>query len=289
MRLARIGPVGSEVPVASGPDGAWHDISGIVGDVDGEVLATRVDQISAALGRGDLPEVDGGGRFGPPLSRVGKIVCIGLNYRDHAAETGATIPRHPMLFIKASNTLNDPGADIPLPAVSDRVDYEGELAVVIGRHPDGRPAKDVAAADALAHVFGYTIANDVSARDWQTDRDLGGGQFARGKSFDGFCPLGPAIVTADDVPDPQALSIRTTVNGTVMQDGTTADMICPVAGLIASLSRTMTLRPGQVILTGTPAGVGVARRPPVFLRDGDAVAVEITRLGRLTNTARAAG
>ncbi len=127
------------------------------------------------------------------------ILCIGLNYRDHAAETGAAVPANPMLFIKASNTLNDPGAAIPLPRLSDRVDYEAELAVVIGR-----TAKDVSAADAMSHVFGYTVANDVSARDWQKDRDLGGGQFARGKSFDGFCPLGPCLVTADEVPDPQA-------------------------------------------------------------------------------------
>ena len=210
------------------------------------------------------------------------ILCIGLNYRDHAAETGATVPPHPMLFIKASNTLNDPGGDVVLPRLSTRVDYEGELAVVIGR-----AAKDVAAADALGYVFGYTVANDVSARDWQKDRNLGGGQFARGKSFDGFCPLGPAIVTADEVGDPQRLSVRTTVNGAVMQDGTTADMIYPVAKLIESLSSTMTLRPGQVILTGTPAGVADGRTPPPYLKAGDVVAVEVDRLGRLQNRVRA--
>jgi 2-keto-4-pentenoate hydratase/2-oxohepta-3-ene-1,7-dioic acid hydratase in catechol pathway len=212
------------------------------------------------------------------------ILCIGLNYRDHAAETGATVPPNPMLFIKASNTLNDPGAPIPLPRLSEKVDYEAELAVVVGR-----TAKDVSAADAMAHVFGYTCGNDVSARDWQKDRDLGGGQFARGKSFDGFCPLGPSLVTADEVPDPQALTVRTTVNGRVMQDGTTADMIYPVAKLIESLSSTMTLRPGQVILTGTPAGVADGRTPPPFLRDGDVVVVEIEHVGRLENPVRRAG
>ena len=210
------------------------------------------------------------------------ILCIGLNYRDHAAETGATVPPNPMLFIKASNTLNDPGAPIPLPRLSERVDYEAELAVVIGK-----PAKDVSAADAMDHLFGYTCGNDVSARDWQKDRDLGGGQFARGKSFDGFCPLGPCLVTADEIPDPQALSIRTTVNGRVMQHGTTADMIYPVARLIESLSSTMTLRPGQVILTGTPAGVADGRTPPPYLKDGDTVVVEIERVGRLANPVRA--
>jgi 2-keto-4-pentenoate hydratase/2-oxohepta-3-ene-1,7-dioic acid hydratase in catechol pathway len=209
------------------------------------------------------------------------ILCIGLNYRDHAAETGATVPPNPMLFIKASNTLNDPGAPIPLPRLSHKVDYEAELVVVVGR-----AAKDVSAADAMGHVFGYTIGNDVSARDWQKDKNLGGGQFARGKSFDGFCPLGPAITTADDVPDPQQLSIRTTVNGTVLQNGTTADMIYPVAKLIESLSSTMTLRPGQVILTGTPAGVADGRTPPPFLADGDTVVVEIQGLGRLENPVR---
>ena len=211
------------------------------------------------------------------------ILCIGLNYRDHAAETGAAVPKTPMLFIKSSGTLNDPGGVIPLPPVSQRVDYEGELAVVIGRR-----AKDVTAADTLAHVFGYTIGNDVSARDWQKDKDLGGGQFARGKSFDGFCPLGPAIVTPDEVGDVQRLAIRTRVNGTLLQDGNTADMIYPVAELIASLSRTMTLRPGQVILTGTPAGVADGRTPPPYLKNGDTVSVEIDRLGRLENPVRSA-
>ena len=227
---------------------------------------------------GDVLPVD---RLLAPLVPV-DILCIGLNYRDHAAETGAALPKVPMLFIKSSGTLNDPGAAIPLPAASDKVDYEGELVVVIGK-----PAKDVPRERAMEHVFGYTIGNDVSARDWQKDKDLGGGQFARGKSFDGFCPLGPAIVTADEVGDPGRLTIRTTVNGAVMQDGTTADLIFDVAETVASLSRTMTLRPGQVILTGTPAGVGTARKPPVYLRDGDVVAVEIARLGRLENTVRA--
>lgn len=217
------------------------------------------------------------GRLLVPVVPV-DILCIGLNYRDHAAETGATVPANPMLFIKASNTLNDPGAPIPLPTVSEKVDYEGELAVVIGR-----AAKDVRAADALAHVFGYTIGNDVSARDWQKDKNLGGGQFARGKSFDGFCPLGPCLVTPDELGDPQGLRVRTTVNGVVRQDGTTADMIYPVAEVIASLSRTMTLRPGQVILTGTPAGVAEGRTPPPYLKVGDRVAVEIDRIGRLEN------
>ena len=206
------------------------------------------------------------------------ILCIGLNYREHAKESGAAMPENPVLFIKSSNTLNNPGDPIPLPRLSSQVDYECELAVIIGR-----TARNVSRDDALKHVFGYTAANDVSARDWQREKALGGGQWARGKSFDGFCPLGPCIVTADEIPNPNALRIRTLLNGQVMQDHTTADMIFDVAALIQSLSSTMTLRPGAVILTGTPQGVGFARTPPVFLKPGDAVVVELEKIGRLEN------
>jgi 2-keto-4-pentenoate hydratase/2-oxohepta-3-ene-1,7-dioic acid hydratase in catechol pathway len=206
------------------------------------------------------------------------ILCIGLNYREHAAESNSNVPQNPMLFIKAGNTLNNPGDPIPIPRRSTQIDYEGELAVVIGKR-----AKNVSRADALDHVFGYTIANDVTARDWQRDKALGGGQFARGKSFDGFCPLGPVLVTRDQIPNPNALRIKTTLNGQVMQDGTTADMIFDVPTLIESLSSTMTLRAGSVILTGTPQGVGFARNPPVWMKAGDKVVVEIEKIGRLEN------
>lgn len=206
------------------------------------------------------------------------ILCIGLNYRDHAAESGSAIPEHPMLFIKASNTLNHPFAGIRIPRLSSQIDYEAELAVVIGDE-----AKDVPPERAMEHVFGYCCANDVSARDWQRDKRLGGGQFARGKSFDGFCPLGPELVTADEVADPNALRIRCELNGRLVQDSSTADMIFDVPTLVSSLSSTMTLRPGSVILTGTPSGVGFARTPPLWLKAGDTVAVEIQGLGRLEN------
>jgi 2-keto-4-pentenoate hydratase/2-oxohepta-3-ene-1,7-dioic acid hydratase in catechol pathway len=207
------------------------------------------------------------------------ILCIGLNYRKHAQESGGVVPRHPMLFIKASNALNNPGDPIPVPRLSSQIDYEAELAVVIGK-----TARDVSRDTALSYVLGYTIANDVSARDWQRDKELGGGQFARGKSFDGFCPLGPVIVTVDDIPDPNALTIKTILNGQTIQDSTTADMIFDVPALIASLSSTMTLRPGAVILTGTPHGVGMARTPPLWLKAGDSVVIEIEKLGRLENS-----
>ena len=206
------------------------------------------------------------------------ILCIGLNYREHARESNSEVPEHPMLFIKSSNALNHPFAPIPVPRLTGKVDYEGELAVVIGR-----AAKDVPPERALDYVLGYTCANDVSARDWQKDKRLNGGQFARGKSFDGFCPLGPCLVAADEIPDPNALRLRTLLNGDVMQDHTTADMIFDVPTLIASLSSTMTLRPGAVILTGTPSGVGAARTPPVWMKAGDLVAVEIENIGKLEN------
>jgi len=209
------------------------------------------------------------------------ILCIGLNYREHAAESGSAIPENPMLFIKSSNALNNPFDPIPVPRRSSQVDYEAELAVVIGK-----TAKHVSRRDALAYVLGYTCANDVSARDWQREKRLGGGQFARGKSFDGFCPLGPCIVTADEIPEPNKLRLRTLLNGQVMQDHTTADMIFDVPALIESLSSTMTLRAGAVILTGTPQGVGFARNPPVWMKDGDVVVVEVEKIGRLENPVR---
>jgi 2-keto-4-pentenoate hydratase/2-oxohepta-3-ene-1,7-dioic acid hydratase in catechol pathway len=207
------------------------------------------------------------------------ILCIGINYREHAAESGSAIPTNPVLFIKASNTLNNPFDPVPIPRRSDKIDYEGELAVVIGP----RPAKHVPRDKALDYVFGYCVANDVSARDWQREKSLGGGQFARGKSFDGFCPLGPWIVTRDEIPNPNALRLKTILNGQTMQDHTTADMIFDVPALIESLSSTMTLRPGTVLLTGTPQGVGFARTPPVWMKAGDHVAVEIEKIGRLEN------
>lgn len=213
----------------------------------------------------------------PPLMPR-DILCIGLNYREHASEGGFDVPNQPMLFIKASNSLHAPGRPIPMPPRSNQVDYEGELAVVIGK-----TATRVSKGDALQYVLGYTIANDVTAREWQRDKSLGGGQFCRAKSFDGFCPLGPAIVTADQIPDPQSLRIHTRLNNQTMQDSPTADMIFTVVALIESLSSTMTLNPGTVILTGTPSGVGFARNPPVWMKVGDKVEITIEPIGTLSN------
>jgi 2-keto-4-pentenoate hydratase/2-oxohepta-3-ene-1,7-dioic acid hydratase in catechol pathway len=206
------------------------------------------------------------------------ILCIGLNYRDHAAESNSPIPKVPMLFIKASGTLNNPGDPIPVPRRSSMIDYEAELVIVIGKD-----AKNVSRDRAMDHVFGYTCGNDVSARDWQRDKELGGGQFARGKSFDGFCPLGPAIVTKDEIADPNQLKIRSILNDQTMQDHTTSDMIFDVPTLIESLSSTLTVRKGAIIMTGTPHGVGFARKPPVWLKKGDVIEVEIEGIGRLSN------
>jgi 2-keto-4-pentenoate hydratase/2-oxohepta-3-ene-1,7-dioic acid hydratase in catechol pathway len=206
------------------------------------------------------------------------IFCIGLNYRNHAEEAGLEIPEHPVLFMKATSAVQHPGKPIMLPRklFSDRVDYEAELAVVIGR-----TCHNVSRQDALDHVFGYTCANDVSARDWQ--RNGGGRQWCRGKTFATFCPLGPALVTVDDIPDPNALAIRSVLNGETMQDWNTDDMIFDVPALIEFLSASTILAPGSVILTGTPHGVGFARNPPVFMQAGDEISIEIEGIGVLTN------
>ena len=205
------------------------------------------------------------------------ILCIGLNYRRHAEETGAAIPERPVLFIKAANALNHPGDPILIPKVAPgQVDYECELAVIVGKS-----GKNIERRHALDHVLGYTCANDVSARRWQ--KEGGGKQWCRGKSFDTFCPLGPRLVTTDEIPNPNALRIKTTLNGEIMQDSNTSDMIFDVPALVSFLSEGTTLLPGTVILTGTPRGVGFARNPPIFLKDGDQVTIEIERIGALTN------
>ncbi len=218
-------------------------------------------------------------RLHAPISRPEKIVAIGLNYEDHAAETGAEIPEKPVVFAKYPNTIIGPGVPIRIPPITEQVDYEAELAVVIGS-----PARNVSEAEALEYVFGYANANDVSSRDLQFSE---GGQWTRSKSIDTFCPIGPYIATRDEVPDPQNLSIRSILNGEVMQDGTTSKMIFSVAELVAFLSSGMTLMPGDIIITGTPPGVGMAQEPPVWLKAGDEVSIQIEGLGTLTNPVEA--
>ena len=218
-------------------------------------------------------------RLHAPISRPEKIVAIGLNYEDHAAETGAEIPEKPVVFTKYPNTIVGPGEPIRIPPIAEQIDYEAELAVVIGR-----TARNVPQSEALEYVFGYANANDVSARDLQFSE---GGQWTRSKSLDTFMPLGPFIVTRDEVPDPQSLSVRAILNGEVVQDGTTSKMIFSVAELVAFLSTGMTLVPGDVIITGTPPGVGMARDPQLWMKPGDEVSIEIEGLGTLTNPVEA--
>ena len=217
------------------------------------------------------------GKLLAPLQPA-NLLCIGLNYKKHAAESNLAPPSRPVLFVKNTASVQNPGDPIELPVKleSTKVDYECELAVVIGRR-----CKNVSKADALDYVLGYTCGNDVSARDWQ--KDFGGGQWCRGKTFDTFAPLGPALVLKEEIPNPNALKIKTILNGQAMQDWTTEDMIFDVRTLIAFLSGSTTLAPGTVIMTGTPHGVGAARKPPVFLKAGDTVTIEIEKIGQLTN------
>jgi 2-keto-4-pentenoate hydratase/2-oxohepta-3-ene-1,7-dioic acid hydratase in catechol pathway len=214
-------------------------------------------------------------RLHAPIARPEKIVAIGLNYEDHAAETGAEIPEKPLVFAKYPNTVIGPGEPIRIPPITEQVDYEAELAVVIGRR-----ARNVSESEALEYVFGYTNANDVSSRDLQFSE---GGQWTRSKSLDTFLPLGPYVATRDEVPDPQDLYIRAILNGEVVQDGTTSKMIFSVAELLSFLSTGMTLEPGDIIITGTPPGVGMARDPQLWMKPGDEVTIEIEGLGALTN------
>ena len=209
-----------------------------------------------------------------PIERPGKIICVGLNYRDHAEEQGAPLPEAPLLFAKWQNTLIGPGEPIVIPPIVTKCDYEAELGVVIGAS-----VRNVSAENALDAVAGYVCVYDVSARDLQ----FADGQWTRGKSPDTFCPVGPRLVPRDEIPDPQALSIRAVLNGEAMQDSSTSNMVFGVADVIAYVTRTITLEPGDLIATGTPAGVGAFRKPPVFMQPGDEITIEIEGLGALTN------
>lgn len=277
MKLLRYGDAGSEKPGLLDADGVIRDLSGEVGDINGDALSPDGLAKIAALDATSLPAVDGDPRMGPCVADVGKLICIGLNYSDHAAETNNPIPEEPIVFMKANSAIVGPNDGIAIPRGSEKTDWEIELAVVMGR-----TAKYVDEADALNYVAGYCICNDVSERAFQ----LQGPQWTKGKSCDTFGPIGPWMVTADEAGDPQALNMRLDVNGARRQTGNTSTMIFNVAQLVSYLSRHMSLFPGDIISTGTPPGVGAGFKPPVFLKSGDVVTLSIDGLGEQTQVCR---
>jgi 2-keto-4-pentenoate hydratase/2-oxohepta-3-ene-1,7-dioic acid hydratase in catechol pathway len=274
MRFLRIGPAGAEHPALMTPDGEVYDLRGLAADIDGAFLSGGgMARARAAHASGELPRLDPAGqRLGPPVARPGKVVCIGLNYRDHAAETATAPPAEPVVFMKAANTVVGPDDTVLIPRGSTKTDYEIELAVVIGataRYLD-------TPADAESVIAGYAVADDVSERAFQHER---GGQWDKGKSCETFNPLGPWLVTPDEVGDPQGLAMRLRVNGELRQDGHTKNMIFGVFHVVWYLSQFMVLEPGDVINTGTPAGVAFGANDFPYLRPGDVVEAEIERLG----------
>ncbi|MGW6912328.1 fumarylacetoacetate hydrolase family protein [Kitasatospora sp. NPDC054939] len=275
MKLLRVGPPGAERPVVLGQDGTAYDLSGRARDIDGAFLAgLDPAELARAVADGLLPVADiAGQRVGAPVARPGKVVGIGLNYRDHAEEAGAQLPSEPVIFLKPSYTVVGPYDEVLVPRGGDRTDYEAELAVVVGRTARYLESH----REAAQAIAGYTVANDVTERGFQFDR---GGQWDKGKSAETFTPLGPWLVTADEVEDPQRLPLKLWVNGELRQHGSTADMIFPVLELVRYASQFMVLEPGDVIVTGTPAGVTLGRPGTPFLAPGDVVELEIDGLGR---------
>lgn len=271
MKLLRVGSAGAEVPALLDGDGILRDLSGVVPDIAPARMTPKDWQRlrAAAAAPRSLPTAAAGQRVGPPVAGVGNILCIGMNYRDHVAEIEGHEPPEPIVFSKHTSALSGPDDAIPLPRGSLKTDWEAELAVVMGR-----PVAGVRERDAMDYVAGFCVANDMSERTYQFER---GGQWIKGKSCAGFCPLGPWLVTADEIDDPQDLRVWLDLNGTRMQDGTTRDMIFGVRYLISYISRFLTLLPGDVILTGTPAGTGIGHNR--FLREGDRLRLGIDGLG----------
>jgi 2,4-diketo-3-deoxy-L-fuconate hydrolase len=272
MKLVRFGRAGAERPGLVDADGGLRDLSGVVEDITPEVLSPAGLKRLRAARPDRLPAVRGNPRLGCPLQGIGKIVCIGLNYTDHAVEVSLPLPKEPTIFIKANSAISGPDDPIARPPGAHKLDYEVELVAVIGRVAQG-----VDEARALDHVAGYCLMNDVSEREFQMEH---GGGTTKGKSCDTFAPIGPWLVTADEIPDPQALALWTTVNGERRQQGSARDMVFPVRALVAYVSRFMTLRPGDLLSTGTPAGVGHGAKPPRYLEPGDTVEQGIDGLGR---------
>ena len=276
MKLVRYGEVGAEKPGILDPEGQIRDLSFVVKDIAGDVLGPEGLKHLNSLDLGKLPPVAGSPRLGAPVGIVPKFLGIGLNYRDHAEETGMPIPEAPIVFAKASSCVAGPNDPLLMPKGWERMDFEVELAYAIGS-----VAKNVSEADALSYVAGYMIADDVSERSLQKG---GPGEWIKAKSYDSFGPLGPWLVTKDEVPDPQALGLTLDLNGMRMQTGNTSTMIFSLAHLVSYISRFMTLMPGDVVTTGTPPGVGMARNPRVFLKEGDQVTLAVEGLGEQHHT-----
>lgn len=277
MKLLRYGAPGSERPGVLDDAGRVRDLSGVVGDIGGRWLADL--SWTQELDIDGLPIVDGKPRLGPCIAGTGKFICIGLNYADHAAESGLEVPPEPVIFMKATSAICGPDDDIVIPRGSNATDWEVELGVIIGK-----PAKYVSESQALEHVAGYCVINDVSERDFQTKRS---GQWTKGKSCDTFGPIGPWLVTRGDIADPQRLKMWLKVNGEVRQDGSSATMVYGVAHVVSYLSQFMTLHPGDVVSTGTPPGVGQGLKPPRYLKPGDVVELGIEGLGSQRQQVRA--
>jgi 2-keto-4-pentenoate hydratase/2-oxohepta-3-ene-1,7-dioic acid hydratase in catechol pathway len=271
MKLVRHGPTGGEKPGMIDPAGVVRDLSGVVPDIDGKHLSTNWLEKLRSVEPSSLPLVKAGTRLGAPVANVGKIVAVGLNYSDHAAESGMKPPAEPILFMKATSSITGPHDTVMIPRGSQKTDWEVELAFVVGTQ-----ARYVPDHDALKHVAGYMICNDVSERSFQLER---GGQWDKGKGCDTFAPIGPWLVTPDEAGDPQSLDMWLDLNGERMQAGNTRTMIFGVAHLLSYISHFMTLNPGDVVTTGTPPGVGMAKKPPRFLKAGDVMTLGIARLG----------
>ncbi|MEO3431822.1 fumarylacetoacetate hydrolase family protein [Inquilinus sp. CAU 1745] len=271
MRLLRYGEAGQERPGLIDADGKLRDLSGHLDDIGPDALSPDSLSRLAALDVEQLTVVPGNPRLGPPLTGIGKFLCIGLNYSDHAAETGATVPPEPIIFMKATSAIQGPDDPVTIPKGSEKTDWEVELGIVIGRR-----ALHVSEADSLSHVAGYVVVNDLSERDFQMNRS---GQWVKGKSCDTFGPIGPWLVTRDEVVDPQDLKLWLEVDGRRYQDGSTRTMVFGVAHLVSYLSQFMSLMPGDIISTGTPPGVGMGQKPPVYLKPGQEMRLGIEGLG----------
>ena len=272
MKLLRYGPQGTEKPGMMAADGTIRDLSGHIDDLAGAALSdAALDQLRA-IDVNSLPVVEGSARLGPCVGNIGKFVCIGLNYADHAAESGMALPEEPVIFFKATSAITGPNDDVEIPRHSVKTDWEVELGVVIGK-----AAKYISKKEALDHVAGYCVINDLSERDFQLHRS---GQWVKGKSADTFGPIGPWMVTRDEVPDPQNLAMYLEVNGHRYQDGSTKTMHFDVATIVSHLSQFMSLQPGDVISTGTPPGVGMGQKPETYLKPGDVIELEIEGLGK---------